>query len=210
MSFEQVEGEKLMKIGILGGTFNPIHTSHLQMAKDCFNALSLDKLILVPTFIPPHKSEKELAGADERLAMCGLAIKNQPEFEVCDYEIVQQGKSYTYRTLKFLKEKYPDSELFLLMGADMFLTVQDWRRPQEIYKLATLCAVQREHGEFKALEFHAIQLQNEGARCVILGAAPTPLSSTLIREKIRAGGDVSDMLEPEVWRYIKEKGIYGA
>lgn len=199
-----------MKIGILGGTFNPIHTSHVQMAKECFDMLSLDKLIVIPTFIPPHKSAKHLLDANDRLIMCGLAIKDCPGFEVCDYEIMEQGRSYTYRTLKFLRDKHPGSEFFLLMGADMFLTVQDWRHPQEIYRMATLCAAQREHGEFKALEFHAMRLRNEGAACIILNVDPTPLSSTLVRDKIMEGEDVTGMLDPAVWQYIKENRLYGA
>lgn len=199
-----------MKIGILGGTFNPVHTAHIQMAKECFSALSLDKLIVIPTFIPPHKPAKNLADAEERIEMCGLAIKGCPGFEVCDYEIAEQGRSYTYRTLKFLREKYPGSEFFLLMGADMFLTVQDWRHSQEIYKMTALCVAQREHGEFRALEFHAMRLEGEGARCIILDVDPTPLSSTLIREKIKAGEDITGMLDPAVLQYIKEKRLYGA
>lgn len=199
-----------MKIGVLGGTFNPVHTSHIQMAKECFTALALDKLIIIPTFIPPHKSAKHLADAEERLEMCRLAIKDCPGFEVCDYEIEEQGRSYTYRTLKFLRGKYPESEFFLLMGADMFLTVQDWRHPQEIYKMTAICVAQREHGEFNALEFHAMRLERDGARCIILDVDPKPLSSTLIREKIKAGEDVTGILNPAVWQYIKEKRLYGA
>lgn len=199
-----------MKIGILGGTFNPVHKSHTHMAQDCFAALALDKLLLVPTFMPPHKSANGLADANARLAMCRLAVSDIPSFAVCDYEISQQDKSYTYRTLEFLQESYADAEFFLLMGADMFLTIQDWRNPQDIYKMATLCAVQREQGEFDALNRHAEALRNAGARCVILQSEPAPLSSTQIRECIKAGGDVSAMLDARVWQYIKEHGIYGA
>lgn len=199
-----------MNIGILGGTFDPVHTSHIQLAKECKEALNLDKIIIMPTFIPPHKSFRQLATAGQRLAMCRLAIKKHFDFEVSDFEIAQQGKSYTYRTLQFLKDKYSGADLFLLMGADMFLTVQDWRHSEEIYKLATLCAAQREHGEYKALEFHAMRLKNDGARCKTIEVDPAPLSSSLIRERIKAGEDVTGMLDPKVWNYIKENRLYGA
>lgn len=199
-----------MKIGILGGTFNPIHIAHMYLAKKYYEELKLDKLILIPTFVPPHKSSKHLISARQRLEMCKLAIADYPEFEICDYEIAEEGKSYTYRTLKHLQGVYPDAEFFLLMGADMFMTVQDWRHPQELYKIATLCAAEREYGEFSALQTHAIRLQNEGARCIIVEMNPMPLSSTTVRNGIRAGEDVSGLLHPDVWRYIREHRLYGA
>lgn len=199
-----------MKIGILGGTFNPIHIAHIYLARKYYENLKLDKLIFVPTFIPPHKSSKNVISAKRRLEMCELAISGHPEFEICDYEITEEGRSYTYRTLKHLQGLYPGAEFFLLMGADMFMTVQDWRHSKELYKMATLCVAEREFGEFSALETHAIRLKNEGARCAILEMEPLPLSSTDIRKGIKAGEDVSGLLNPEVWRYIREYRLYGA
>lgn len=199
-----------MKIGVLGGTFNPIHNSHIYIARKFFEALRLDKLIFIPTFIPPHKSAKHVVSASHRLEMCGLAVKSYPGFEVSDYEIAEEGKSYTYRTLKHLREVHPGGEFFLLMGADMFMTVQDWRHPGEIYKMATLCAAERERGESLALEIHAVILRNKGARCVIVGIEAVPLSSSLIREGIKAGEDVTGLLDPEVWSYIRKYRLYGA
>lgn len=199
-----------MKIGILGGTFDPIHVAHIYLANQYREQLKLDRIIFVPTFIPPHKPPKRLASAQQRLEMCELAIAGRPEFEICDYEIEQKGKSYTYRTLKYLRETHKDAEIFLLMGADMFMTVQDWRHPQEIYKMVTLCAAERERGEFSAMQTHAIRLQNEGARCLILEIEPMPLSSTLVRKGIKAGEDVSGLLNPGVLRYIYDNRLYGA
>lgn len=199
-----------MKIGILGGTFNPIHIAHIHLARKYCENLNLDKIIFVPTFIPPHKSSKNVISARHRLEMCRIAIAGHPEFEICDYEIAEEGKSYTYRTLKHLQGLYPGAEFFLLMGADMFMTVQDWRHPQEIYKMSTLCVAQRELGEFSALETHAIRLRYEGARCEILEMEPFPLSSTDVRKGIKAGEDVSGLLNPEVWKYICEHRLYGA
>lgn len=198
-----------MRIGILGGTFNPIHVAHIYLAGKYSEKLKLDKIIFIPTFIPPHKSAKNVINARQRLEMCGLAIEGRPEFEICDYEIEEKGKSYTYRTLKHLQELYPGAEFFLLMGADMFMTVQDWRHPQELYKMATLCVAERELGEFSVIETHAIRLKNEGARCIILEMDPMPLSSTMIREGIKAREDVSGLLDPKVWRYIREHRLYG-
>lgn len=197
-----------MKIGVFGGTFNPIHVAHVRMAEQYAHKLELDKVILVPAYIPPHKQPKGLANAEDRLAMCHLAIRDKPVFEVSDYEIRQEGKSYTYKTLRHLKELYPPGELFLIMGADMFVTVQDWRLPREIFQTATLCAAQRENGEFTLLEAHKMVLENMGARCVILDMEPTPLSSTMIREGLLVGEDVSGLLNPEVLEYIRTQGLY--
>ncbi len=197
-----------MKTGILGGTFNPIHKAHIYLAKKYCEGLKLDTLVFVPTFIPPHKSSKHLADAQQRLEMCELAIRDYPHFEICDYEILNEGKSYTYRTLKYLSELHPGSELFLLMGADMFFTVQDWRHPEEIYKMATICAAEREFGEFAALQAQADMLRIKGARCKILEMKPMPLSSTMIREGMKAGEDVSGLLDPAVLDYIRRNRLY--
>lgn len=197
-----------MKIGVLGGTFDPVHVAHIYLAKKYCEMLTLDKVILVPTFIPPHKSADSLASAEQRLAMCELAVCGCPAFEVCGYEIAERGKSYTFKTLKYLKEQYPDDEFYLLMGADMFLTVQDWRRPQEIYRMATLCAAEREQGELSLLKTHATRLEYDGARCIVLTMEPMPLSSTAVRSKIKANADDSGLLDPLVWEFIRQNGLY--
>jgi nicotinate-nucleotide adenylyltransferase len=178
------------------------------MARKYAERLALDKLILVPTYVPPHKSAKRLADAEDRLMMCRMATAGLPLFEVSDYEIREEGKSYTFKTLRHIHEEYPDSELFLLMGADMFITVQDWRQPGEIFRLATLCAAQRENGEFSILEAHKQRLETLGARCVLIDIEPTPLSSTIIRNGLLAGEDVSGLLHPDVLEYIRTQDLY--
>lgn len=197
-----------MKIGVFGGTFNPIHVAHVRMAEEYARRLGMDKLILVPTHIPPHKAVKGLADAEDRLAMCHLATDDLPLFEVSDFEIRQEGKSYTFKTLAHLQEQYLEGDFYLIMGADMFLTVQDWRQPGEIFRIATLCAAQREVGELNLLELHKKRLETMGARCIVLDMAPTPLSSTMIRDGLAAGEDVSGLLHPAVLDYINYQGLY--
>lgn len=197
-----------MKIGVFGGTFNPIHIAHMRMAEEYVRQLNLDKMILVPTYIPPHKVVSRLADADDRIIMCHLAMEGLPAFEVCDYEIRQAGKSFTFKTLRYLKEQYPDCELYLIMGADMFLTVQDWRQPKEIFRIATLCAAERDVGEFTLLEAHKKYLEMQGARCVVIDMEPLPLSSTMIRNGLLSGEDVSGLLHPAVAHYIETQGLY--
>lgn len=198
----------MQKIGILGGTFNPIHNSHIYLAEQFRDRLALDKLFLIPTCIPPHKRVKDLADSTDRLAMCRLAAKGLPCIEVCDYEIAREGTSYTYQTLEYLQDLHPDAGLYLLMGADMFLTVQNWRESGRIYQLATLCAAARKDHEIAALKAQEKSLAHQGAVCILLEIAPKPLSSTEIREKIARGESVRGLVPDRVLEYIKKHHLY--
>ena len=117
------------KLGVFGGTFNPIHNGHLSLCTQLSDALGLAKVLLIPTAIPPHKRATELADGGQRLAMCRLAVQGDPRFCVCDLELRRQGNSYTADTLRELEALYPDTRMFLLMGTDMFLPVQNWTMP---------------------------------------------------------------------------------
>lgn len=198
------------RIGVLGGTFNPIHSAHVRMARLYMESLQLDELLLVPTSVPPHKPTCELAPAEDRVAMCRLAVEGQLRIVVSDFEVRRPGPSYTVHTLEYLRRQHPQAELYLLMGTDMFLTVQRWREPRRIAELAVLCAMPREPGERDRLLQHKRYLEGRGARCVVLETAALPVSSTLVREKLRAGENVQELLHPEVLRYIWKKGLYGS
>ena len=197
-----------MKIGVLGGTFNPIHNSHIHLAQQYANQLGLDRMVIVPSFIPPHKKADSLASGEDRYEMCLLATRDIPLFHVTRFELDQGGKSYTYKTLRHIQQKYPESELFLIMGADMFVTVQDWRLASEIFSMATLCGGQREKGELNMLDIHKQTLENQGARCIIIDLEAKPLSSTLVREMIASGQQPTELINPEVWEYIVKHGLY--
>jgi len=197
-----------MRIGIFGGTFNPIHNSHLYVAQECLKKLNLNRMVIMPALIPPHKPDKKLAKPEDRLEMCKLATEGLDLFHVSDYEIRSGGESLTYKTLRYLAEKYPGSELFLIMGGDTFLAVQDWKRPEEVYKLATICVVQREKNELTALDMQKDRLEMHGARCVIVDIDAHPLSSTLVRSMIRTGDNPGDFLPPAVYGYIKKNKLY--
>jgi len=199
-----------VKIGIFGGTFNPIHNSHIYIAEEFRHKLGLDRMLVVPTYSPPHKTSENVAQPAHRLAMCRLAVRDLPGFAVEEYEIRREGKSYTYRTLCHIRRLNPGAELYLIMGSDMFLTVQDWRRPREIYRMATLCAAQREYDGLALMDTHRRVLEHQGARCLLIDITARPLSSTLIRDMIRIGEDPSAMLPPDVWSYIRRNRLYGA
>ena len=199
-----------MRTGVLGGTFNPIHNAHLYLAHNCSERLALDRVLFIPTALPPHKNWDELIAPEQRVEMCRLALREQPGFSVCGYEVERGGKSYTADTLGWLAGQYPQDEFDLLLGGDMFLTVQEWNRAEQIFARARLCGIARNAGEKQQMEQHAAALARMGARCVVLDVAPLPLSSTQVRGMIRRGEDVRALLPPGVWTYIQREGLYGA
>ena len=198
-----------MKIGILGGTFNPIHNGHIQLAQYCKNEVSLDKIFLIPTYTPPHKISKDLANETHRLNMCSLASENLEGFEVCDIEIKRQGTSYTFETLNSLKEIYPDDELHLIMGADMFLTLDKWKNPESIFANAVIIAIPRNDSDKEELErYYNTVIKDMGAKAVILPNNVQTVSSTFIRENIGEYKTISDLIDKNVYEYIISNNLY--
>ena len=202
-----------MKIGIYGGTFNPIHLGHMEAARFALEHLRLDKLLLVPAGIPPHKTMEEGAPSPEqRLAMTGLAAQAVgTAAEASDLELRREGKSYTLDTLRAVREAYPRAQVYLLMGTDMFLTFHLWKEPGEIAKLCTLCAFGRSEKDSEALFAAQRELLREkfGAETVTL-ALPriVDISSTRLREELRLGKG-SEYLDPAVYGFILMEGLYG-
>ncbi len=132
-----------MKIGILGGTFNPIHIGHLILAEEAREKLGLDKIIFVPAFLPPHKDNSDIAPAKMRLEMVGLAISGNKYFSVSDMEIKRDGRSYTIDTIKEFTKKYPQDELYFIIGSDLLKYLDDWKDLSEIIKMVKFIVVTR-------------------------------------------------------------------
>ena len=202
-----------MKIGVFGGTFNPIHRGHLAAASAAAGQLSLDKLLLIPDAIPPHKPlPSGSAGAEERLEMVQLCTAEvSAPAEVLDLELRRQGASYTCDTLAQLREQYPEEELFLLMGSDMFLSFETWRQPERICDLATLAVFsRREESEAAAFARQKQHLEETyGAHIRVLeNPEVVEISSTELREKLSRGAGRAYLTEP-VYGYILRKGLYG-
>jgi len=199
---------KMSKIGILGGAFNPMHNGHLLLAQTLRDTVDADKILLIPTHISPHKEVNHLASGEDRLNMCTLASQKYEYIEVCDLEIKKGGISYTAETLRSLKEIYPFDELFLFCGADMFITLETWRDPSDIFKLACICTVPRGEIGLKELQKAAEGFKKYDARCIIVSMNPFPASSSEIRDKIQKGEDVSSLIDEKVLNYINEKQLY--
>ena len=197
-----------MRIAMLGGTFDPIHNGHLELARGFARRLSLDQVMLMPTAIPPHKVKTSMAPPDKRLHMCRLAVQDDPLFTVSDWEIARGGASFTVDTLQALTAAQPQAEWFLITGADMFLTLGSWWRFADIARMATLCAAPRDAQNAAQLRAYAAELEQQGARCVVADLPLMPVSSTALRKALAAGEDTSRWLPAPVADYIAREGLY--
>ncbi len=197
-----------MRTGVLGGTFNPVHMGHVLLADAAARELRLDRTLLIPAGIPPHKQAPELAADRHRLAMCKLAAAQIRGGQVSDLELRRGGKSYTCRTLEMLKEQYPADTLYLICGGDMFLTLQDWKRPETIFQLAVICAAARQGIAHAQMQAQQTRLEAMGARIQLLEVSLPPWSSTDIRQRIGAGHPVDGMLPAPVAAYILNNRLY--
>ncbi len=194
---------KKTKIGVFGGTFNPPHLGHVRLANEAADRIGADKVLIIPSCIPPHKMPGKLAGGDERMEMCRLAFEGE-RFEVSSIELDRGNKSYTVETLRELKKIYPDAELFFIIGSDMLRTFTRWYCWEEIMTLATICAASREEG-FKA--DLSVFTPEQRERIIFLDIEPLEVSSTQIRVEIAKDG-TPEFICPEVLKYIEENGLY--
>ena len=198
-----------MKTGIYGGTFNPIHNGHLHIVEEFRRGLGLDRVLLIPTRVPPHKAAPDLASAGERFAMCRLAAQGKPWLELSDIEMRREGKSYTAETLEELSALYPQDRFYLLMGEDMFLTLGRWYRPETIFSLASVCTTPRSPDGLDALRQKALEYTGQfQARCFLEHIPYLPISSTPVRQAVARGEDVSGLVPQAVAAYMKERGLY--
>lgn len=200
----------MRRVGLFGGSFNPIHLGHLYLVNAARDALHLDAVILMPTGQAPHKDSSAYASAADRLEMCRLAIADKPWMTVSDLEINRPGKSYTVKTLRQLRKQYPDVAWTLLIGSDMLLTFEQWYCWQEILQMAHICVVSRETGDYEKLYAHAEALRETvpGAEIQVLTVQAFPISSTKIRENWQNNAEMACFLPPKVLQYIDEHRLY--
>lgn len=198
-----------MRTGILGGTFNPVHNGHVKLAEAYVAALQLDRLLVMPAHIPPHKTSAGLADGVHRLAMCRLAFSHDPIYEVSDLELRRENKSYTVDTLEQLAALYPKDRFYLIMGSDMFCSLTNWYRWQRIIQLAVICAGARQSGTSdQSMQEQRRTLESLGASCKLVDFEPLPISSTMIRERVCKGKAIQGLVAPAVAEYIQSHGLY--
>ena len=197
-----------MRIGIYGGTYSPPHIGHLRAAEYAIEALKLDRLLLIPTGVSPHKEMSAGASAADRLQMLRLSAASIDKAEVSDIEIRRAGSSYTVDTLRQIRAENPGAELVLLMGTDMFLSFLSWRAPEIIMQLSALAVFCRgEKGENAKIEAQKSALEALGARVELVQNPVTAISSTDLRRML-VFGCADSFLMPGVGDYIREKGLY--
>lgn len=192
---------------LFGGTFNPVHKGHTQAVEKICESMHFDRIIVMPSKIPPHKIAPDLASEKDRFEMTRLAFENFKNVEISDFELKRTEKSYSYYTVKYLKEKYPEDKLYMAVGSDMLLTFDEWFRFDEILKMTSLVVVSRQDGDFSKLEQKARELRKFG-EINIVKAPVFEISSTEIRTKLKNNQDTSCYLDEKVVKYIMSEKIY--
>lgn len=216
-----------MRIGVFGGTFNPIHYGHLRAAEEARETLALDKILFIPSGNPPLKT-KEIAGAIHRYKMTRLAVVKNRSFDVLDIECIRSGKSYTVNTLEMLLKLYSDSDLYFILGIDTFLDIQNWWKPEKLISLVNFAVLSRPGSKFIDLlsspyldikkgflnkldmgkmESFITKLQTN-KELVLLRITPIDISSTNIRKRIKEGLTIKYILPEEVESYIISNKLY--
>ncbi|MBR6386361.1 MAG: nicotinate (nicotinamide) nucleotide adenylyltransferase [Ruminococcus sp.] len=196
-----------MKIGIYGGSFNPVHNGHMHLAETALKEFELDMIFFVPCRISPHRFDGDYVSGKDRLEMLRLACGDNPKFQVSGYELENERTSYSIYTVEYFKKKFPDDELYLLVGSDMLLYFEKWYRFEDILKNVTLAVVSRTDGDRDILLEKAEKLGEYG-RITIGKSAPLMVSSTEIRKKIAKNENCSCYLDKNVVQYIRMGNLY--
>lgn len=199
----------MKKIAMFGGSFNPVHNAHTSFAKKVIDSQNLDLLYVVPTYSSPHKTGADMASPYDRLNMCKLAFKNMERTYVSDIEIKRGGNSFTCDTLSQLKQLYPNDDLYFVVGADMYITLQNWKNPEKIFSLAKIITFPRNNDDYYSLKEHSEFLKKMGAETVILNEPVFMLSATEVRNNIKDINYSKEHINSDVYDYIVNNNLYG-
>jgi len=199
----------MQKIGIMGGTFNPVHAGHLLLAEWAMDEAGLDEVWLIPTGISYMKVGQKIPAGEERLHMLKLAAEDNPRLRCLDTEIKRQGYTYTYETLELLKKEHPDKEFYFIVGADCLFAIKTWKSPERILNSCTLIAAARNGSPLEEMEKERQSLlEKYGGKIMLMPFVSISLTSTEIRERIMEGKSVRYLVPEKTLSYIKEKGLY--
>jgi nicotinate-nucleotide adenylyltransferase len=197
-----------LRIGILGGTFNPPHLGHLICAQEARVALGLAEVWLVPARVPPHKPVEAEPGAEQRLALCRLAVAGDPSLRASALEIERDAPSYTVDTLTALHESAPESELYLILGGDVAAGLPLWREPERVLSIATL-AIAKRRGTPRAEVARALAAVPGGERARFFSMPRIAISSTMVRRRVAEGRPIRYLVPDAVAEHIQRHGLYG-
>jgi len=193
-----VKKNKTTRIGVFGGTFNPIHYGHLVLAEQAYEKLNLDRVLFIPSFKPPHKSSQNIAEARHRFEMVKIAIKANRRFQLSDIEIKRQGRSYLVDTLRQLSSIYPNAQLFFISGSDTAGQMAKWKSIEEVLSLARFILAKRP----------GYQLKKYSNKISVISITELDISSSMIRRRIRMGKSVNYLMPPAVIKYIQRNKLY--
>lgn len=194
------------RIGIMGGTFNPIHNGHLLLARKAQEQVSLDKILFMPSGNSYMK--RNVLETQKRVDMVALAIKNDPDFELSMIEAQKSGNTYTCETLKFLTESYPENQYYFIIGADILFQIEQWRNPELIFQTAVLVCAVRDDYDMDTIRKKGNILVASGAELIYLNMPKLDISSTDIRAKVKSSLPITDFVPPEVAYYIEQEHLY--
>ncbi len=212
-----------MHIAIMGGTFNPIHLGHLRIAEEVREYLNIDRVMFIPTFMPPHKNNGSLIPPEDRLEMVKLAIKDNPNFQVSDMEIKRGGRSYSVETLQALQKEMPNTEISFIAGTDSFNEITTWCEYERLFELTNFIVVTR-HGypvkkigevlpdkmarQFTYAPKKDTYVHNKGKTVTYLKTTLMDISASDIRQRIKEGRSIRYLMPQDVEKYIVEKKLY--
>lgn len=197
------------KVGIMGGTFDPIHTGHLILAENAYEKFELDKVLVMPSGQPPHKTDKTITNAAHRSTMIKLAISDNPHLEYSGYELERDGYIYTAETLTGLKEEYPATEFYFIVGADSLFSIEKWKDPELIFQNSVILAAKRDEVDDIDLEKQMDNLsQKYQARIEKLDVPYIGISSSMIRFRVSNRETIKYFVHSEVEKYIYKNNLY--
>jgi nicotinate-nucleotide adenylyltransferase len=196
-----------VRLGILGGTFNPPHLGHLVCAQEAHSQLGLDRVLFVPARIPPHKPVEHEPGPEHRLEMCRLAVAGDARFAVSDMELQRDGPSFTLDTLKALSTRTPQDELVLILGGDIAAGLTEWHEPEQVLELATVAIAERRGTPRDEVDRTLAQLPG-GDRARFFAMPRIGVSSTMLRRRVSAGEPIRYFAPDPVEGYIRRHGLY--
>ena len=198
-----------MKVGIMGGTFNPIHIGHLIIAEAAYEAYKLDEVLFVPSGISYMKDQSEILDAKKRVHMTGLAIEDNPHFALSTIEIDRDGNSYSYETLETLRKQNPNTEYFFLVGSDTLFALETWKHPEILLPSCTILVAVRDGVPMEKMQEHANYLKEKfGGSIELLKTPNIQISATDIRNRIADNRNVKYFVPESVLQFIEKKGLY--
>ena len=196
------------KIGIFGGTFDPVHMAHLHMAQCALEQGKLDKVIFVPNGTPPHKNNNGITEGEHRYNMLVLATMDNPCFEVSDYELTKGGLCYTVDTMRYYRAEYPDDDFVFILGADSLDYLDRWYDGANLIKENSFLVAVRDFRDDYDIQTNMRKIEAMGGRIELINMPPLDISATYIREIASEGYSVAYLTTPQVGQYIRDKELY--